>query len=69
MINYGPDAGKLAVVVDIIDHNRVCVLSMTTKASNWVRRQRKFMDQGTRSPTQLEAIRGEALSLRAGMRS
>jgi len=24
MVNYGPDAGKLAVIVDIIDHNRVC---------------------------------------------
>ncbi|KAF9405525.1 hypothetical protein BGZ94_003488, partial [Podila epigama] len=22
MINYGPDAGKLAVIVDVIDHNR-----------------------------------------------
>ncbi|KAJ3340211.1 hypothetical protein HDU93_007301 [Gonapodya sp. JEL0774] len=23
LLNYGPDAGKLAVIVDIIDHNRV----------------------------------------------
>lgn len=28
MVNYGPDAGKLAVIVDIIDHNRVCVPSL-----------------------------------------
>jgi hypothetical protein len=23
LINYGPDAGKLAVIVDVLDHNRV----------------------------------------------
>lgn len=27
-ISYGPDAGKLAVIVDVIDQNRVCSLSM-----------------------------------------
>ncbi|KAK5799030.1 60S ribosomal protein L14 [Linnemannia elongata] len=30
MINYGPDAGKLAVVVDIIDHNRALIEGPTT---------------------------------------
>ncbi|KAF9930279.1 hypothetical protein FBU30_000699 [Linnemannia zychae] len=30
MINYGPDAGKLAVIVDIIDHNRALVEGPTT---------------------------------------
>jgi len=26
MITYGPDAGKLAVIVDIIDHARVNII-------------------------------------------
>ncbi|KAF9366758.1 hypothetical protein BGX34_008716 [Mortierella sp. NVP85] len=30
MINYGPDAGKLAVIVDIIDHNRALIEGPTT---------------------------------------
>ncbi|KAF8951369.1 hypothetical protein BGZ46_004013 [Entomortierella lignicola] len=30
MVNYGPDAGKLAVIVDIIDHNRALVEGPTT---------------------------------------
>ncbi|KAF9439253.1 hypothetical protein BGZ76_007454 [Entomortierella beljakovae] len=30
LINYGPDAGKLAVIVDIIDHNRALVEGPTT---------------------------------------
>ncbi|KNC97250.1 uncharacterized protein SPPG_07637 [Spizellomyces punctatus DAOM BR117] len=30
LITYGPDAGKLAVVVDIIDHSRVIVDGPTT---------------------------------------
>ncbi|KAJ3228366.1 hypothetical protein HK099_002871 [Clydaea vesicula] len=30
MLTYGPDAGKLAVIVDIIDHNRVLVDGPTT---------------------------------------
>ncbi|KAI9012760.1 60S ribosomal protein L14 putative [Gaertneriomyces semiglobifer] len=30
MITYGPDAGKLAVVVEIIDHGRVLVDGPTT---------------------------------------
>ncbi|KAG0353105.1 hypothetical protein BG005_007539 [Podila minutissima] len=30
MVNYGPDAGKLAVIVDIIDHNRALIEGPTT---------------------------------------
>ncbi|KAJ3056690.1 60S ribosomal protein L14 [Rhizophlyctis rosea] len=30
LITYGPDAGKLAVIVDIIDHSRVLVDGPTT---------------------------------------
>ncbi|KAI9342136.1 60S ribosomal protein L14e [Pilaira anomala] len=30
LINYGPDAGKLAVIVDIIDHNRALIDGPTT---------------------------------------
>ncbi|KAI9597549.1 putative 60S ribosomal protein L14 [Syncephalis fuscata] len=30
LVNYGPDAGKLAVIVDIIDHNRVLLDGPTT---------------------------------------
>ncbi|KAF9309554.1 hypothetical protein BG003_009620 [Podila horticola] len=30
MVNFGPDAGKLAVIVDIIDHNRALVEGPTT---------------------------------------
>ncbi|KAI8363524.1 60S ribosomal protein L14 [Mortierella sp. GBAus27b] len=30
LINYGPDAGKLAVIVDIIDHNRALIEGPTT---------------------------------------
>jgi len=28
MITYGPDAGKLAVIVDIIDHGRVNIINI-----------------------------------------
>ncbi|KAF9982607.1 60S ribosomal protein L14, partial [Modicella reniformis] len=34
MINYGPDAGKLAVIVDIIDHNRHHLLYKELNGSN-----------------------------------
>jgi len=38
MINYGPDAGKLAVIVDVIDHNRVCALLFRfEKIHSWIR--------------------------------
>ncbi|KAG2192739.1 hypothetical protein INT47_011658, partial [Mucor saturninus] len=30
LVNYGPDAGKLAVIVDIIDHNRALIDGPTT---------------------------------------
>ncbi|KAI9222453.1 ribosomal protein L14-domain-containing protein [Blastocladiella britannica] len=30
LVTYGPDAGKLATVVDIVDHNRVLVDGPTT---------------------------------------
>ncbi|KAF7729448.1 hypothetical protein EC973_004428 [Apophysomyces ossiformis] len=30
LINYGPDAGKLAVIVEIIDHNRALIEGPTT---------------------------------------
>ncbi|RKP24539.1 60S ribosomal protein L14 [Syncephalis pseudoplumigaleata] len=30
LVNYGPDAGKLAVIVDIVDHNRVLIDGPTT---------------------------------------
>jgi large subunit ribosomal protein L14e len=30
LITYGPDTGKLAVIVDIVDHNRVLVDGPTT---------------------------------------
>ncbi|KAG0226004.1 hypothetical protein BGW42_003959 [Actinomortierella wolfii] len=30
MVNYGADAGKLAVIVDIIDHNRALIEGPTT---------------------------------------
>ncbi|GAA5816845.1 hypothetical protein MFLAVUS_010379 [Mucor flavus] len=30
LINYGPDSGKLAVIVDIIDHNRALIDGPTT---------------------------------------
>ncbi|KAL3899955.1 MAG: hypothetical protein SGCHY_001676 [Lobulomycetales sp.] len=33
MMTYGPDAGKLAVIVDIIDHNRALVDGPTTGVS------------------------------------
>ncbi|KAF9436632.1 hypothetical protein BGZ76_003429 [Entomortierella beljakovae] len=33
LINYGPDAGKLAVIVDIIDHNRALIEGPTTGIS------------------------------------
>ncbi|KAI9179227.1 hypothetical protein H9P43_005890 [Blastocladiella emersonii ATCC 22665] len=35
LINYGPDAGKIATIVDIVDHNRALVDGPTTD----VRRQ------------------------------
>lgn len=28
-INYGPDAGKLVVIVDVVDQKRVCLASCT----------------------------------------
>ncbi|GAA5809052.1 hypothetical protein MFLAVUS_002455 [Mucor flavus] len=33
LINYGTDAGKLAVIVDIIDHNRALIDGPTTGVS------------------------------------
>ncbi|KAI8052085.1 ribosomal protein L14-domain-containing protein [Syncephalis plumigaleata] len=30
LVNYGPDAGKIAVIVEIIDHNRVLIDGPTT---------------------------------------
>ncbi|KAF7729047.1 hypothetical protein EC973_005078 [Apophysomyces ossiformis] len=30
LINYGPDAGKLAVIVEIVDHNRALIEGPTT---------------------------------------
>ncbi|TPX34229.1 hypothetical protein SmJEL517_g03087 [Synchytrium microbalum] len=30
LVNYGPDAGKIAVIVDIVDHSRVMVDGPTT---------------------------------------
>lgn len=27
VVNHGPAAGKVAVIVDILDQNRVCILS------------------------------------------
>ncbi|KAJ1993854.1 hypothetical protein H4R33_000490 [Dimargaris cristalligena] len=30
LVNFGPDAGKLAVIVDIIDHNRALIDGPTT---------------------------------------
>ncbi|KAG0269833.1 hypothetical protein DFQ27_001953 [Actinomortierella ambigua] len=33
MVNYGADAGKLAVIVDIIDHNRALIEGPTTGIS------------------------------------
>lgn len=33
-ISYGPDAGKLAVIVDVIDQNRVCLLPMFNSEHN-----------------------------------
>ena len=30
MITYGPDYGKLAVIVEIIDHGRVCLLCLVS---------------------------------------
>ncbi|KAG0169650.1 hypothetical protein DFQ28_005900 [Apophysomyces sp. BC1034] len=30
IINYGPDAGKLAVIVEIVDHNRALIEGPTT---------------------------------------
>ncbi|KAI8889865.1 60S ribosomal protein L14e [Backusella circina FSU 941] len=30
LVNYGPDAGKLAVIVDIVDHNRALIDGPTT---------------------------------------
>ncbi|GAA5806631.1 60S ribosomal protein L14 [Helicostylum pulchrum] len=33
LINYGPESGKLAVIVDIIDHNRALIDGPTTGVS------------------------------------
>ncbi|KAI7870839.1 60S ribosomal protein L14 [Spinellus fusiger] len=33
LINYGPDSGKLAVIVDIVDHNRALIDGPTTGVS------------------------------------
>ncbi|KAJ3187561.1 hypothetical protein HK101_009363 [Irineochytrium annulatum] len=36
LVNYGPDAGKLAIIVDIVDHSRVLVDGPTTGVSRQV---------------------------------
>ncbi|KAJ3093414.1 60S ribosomal protein L14, partial [Physocladia obscura] len=34
LLNHGPDAGKIAVIVDIVDHGRVCSYCVVTVDSN-----------------------------------
>ncbi|KAJ3064853.1 60S ribosomal protein L14, partial [Podochytrium sp. JEL0797] len=42
LVNYGPDAGKIAVVVDIIDHSRVLVDGPTTGVARQALSYKRF---------------------------
>ncbi|KAJ3016565.1 UNVERIFIED_CONTAM: 60S ribosomal protein L14 [Siphonaria sp. JEL0065] len=42
LVNYGPDAGKIAVIVDIVDHSRVLVDGPTTGVARQVLSYKRF---------------------------
>ncbi|KAJ3069441.1 60S ribosomal protein L14 [Podochytrium sp. JEL0797] len=42
LVNYGPDAGKIAVVVDIIDHSRVLIDGPTTGVARQALSYKRF---------------------------
>ncbi|KAJ3285509.1 60S ribosomal protein L14 [Rhizoclosmatium sp. JEL0117] len=42
LVNYGPDAGKIAVIVDIVDHARVLVDGPTTGVERQVLNYKRF---------------------------
>ncbi len=52
MMTYGPDAGKLAVIVDVIDHNRVLVDGPSTG----VTRQTVTFKRCTLTPIKLDKV-------------
>ncbi|KAI9025575.1 60S ribosomal protein L14 [Hyaloraphidium curvatum] len=53
LVNYGPDAGKLAVIVEVIDHNRALIDGPTTG----VARQALGFKRMTLTPLKIELPR------------